>query len=859
MNPSTAFATSLETALEHYQEPAWLGEHSPLASPYFLGDRLKTSRADAGARGRALQALLAEATAQIEGKYQDRYQTILREYYFANRPVAVVSDQVGLGKNSFHLSRNAALAALAEQVIRLVRPALRLESPPQSVHLWERSHLVEAATASLAAGATVLISGPAGLGKTALASHLARQYPQPSFWYTIRPGLTDQLDQLLFALGYFLQQLGAPGLWLELVAAPAQLAGEKLLGLARHALTQLQPGRPLLCIDEIDLLRPPENPAHAPLLAFIGALHGLTPLLLIGQQPALTADHYLTLPGLSAAALREWLHARQLSCSFAELTALHQYTQGNPALIQLALALLSSGLPPSQLVANPLSAPALDALLSRMLPRLSEPARRVLLELTVYGSPAPSESWQNEVSAPALHQLLTYGLVQQDEMGGLLVAPIYRAVLYQLLPAEQRTLLHARAAQVYESRGMITAAVAQLIQADQAEAAIWLWRDHQQAEIEQGQARTARDLLRGLTTRPLAPPTREALALALAALERFTGDLNQARQEIQTLFWQTPLLAVEADELLGVIANDHSDFAAAEHALHNVLQRSAALLEVRRVQAHKGLAWLHLRQRALDQAEAEALRAQYEAENIRGNIHLARYQYDAAIAHYQQALALAAEVAYQEGLAKTYNNLGQLYSLTGQLAAAQAPIQAAAAIFTRLGNPSDEIGCQITLAVMHNLAGEHDAAVAKLTAAQLRLAALPDPPPWLHGLLCQAQAEAYLGLGELEKATAAAQEVIAAEEGDLLPDAYRTYGEILSRLGQVTEAASYLRLAIQLAEHNEDHYLCAYGWRALGKHYLSQRQNEEGQAALQQAIELFVGIALPNEVTKTQALSGGNL
>jgi hypothetical protein len=34
------FARSVEIALEHFADPAWLGEHSPLAAPYFLGDAL---------------------------------------------------------------------------------------------------------------------------------------------------------------------------------------------------------------------------------------------------------------------------------------------------------------------------------------------------------------------------------------------------------------------------------------------------------------------------------------------------------------------------------------------------------------------------------------------------------------------------------------------------------------------------------------------------------------------------------------------------------------------------------------------------------------------------------------------------
>ena len=111
------FTQVIEEALKHYQDPIWLGESSPLATPYFLGNRLTTSTTSALVRGRTLQALFQEATDHLQGKNAERFQTILRQYYFKSLPAAVVWDMLGLGKNSFHLSRNAAIAALEEQLI----------------------------------------------------------------------------------------------------------------------------------------------------------------------------------------------------------------------------------------------------------------------------------------------------------------------------------------------------------------------------------------------------------------------------------------------------------------------------------------------------------------------------------------------------------------------------------------------------------------------------------------------------------------------------------------------------------------------------------------------------------------------
>ena len=67
--PSTktavSFTDQVRLALNHLNDAAWLGEHSPLAAPYFLGDFLPASSASAPiGRGNILaQALRTAATA----------------------------------------------------------------------------------------------------------------------------------------------------------------------------------------------------------------------------------------------------------------------------------------------------------------------------------------------------------------------------------------------------------------------------------------------------------------------------------------------------------------------------------------------------------------------------------------------------------------------------------------------------------------------------------------------------------------------------------------------------------------------------------------------------------------------------
>lgn len=112
-----------------------------------------------------MQKLLVAATDEISGTYADRRQTILREYYFQDRPAAVVWDQIRLTKNSFHLSRNAAIAALEGVLIARLQPALRLEQPPLPTALVERERVLTHCRDLLATPKTVALSGPGALAK----------------------------------------------------------------------------------------------------------------------------------------------------------------------------------------------------------------------------------------------------------------------------------------------------------------------------------------------------------------------------------------------------------------------------------------------------------------------------------------------------------------------------------------------------------------------------------------------------------------------------------------------------------------------------------------------------------------------
>lgn len=804
----------------------------------------------ARARGRVLQELLCSCTSQITGRNQERYQTILQEYYFQERPVEVVSDLVGLGRNSFHLSRNDAITALADLLILQTNPTLRLETPPQVGPLLERTVPMAQALAALQANQSVTITGSGGMGKTTLGSTVARQMTRPIFWFTIHPGLTDHWEALLFALGYFLYTQDSPTLWLEVVAANNKLKPDRLLGIVRYVLAQVQPQLPILCFDEIDLLDPTIEANHTLFVKLLESLRGLAPLLLIGQRPVIETNHFFALSGLSMDGARTLFAADGVTLANEQVQAIQHVTQGNPRLLHLLLTLQKAGEPFAQTMTALGEQPALEFLLNRILQRLNEQERSLLLELTVFRRSAPMRIWDEAGASRAMERLLHYHLLQQDQTDGIFLLPTYRVVLYQHLPPKKRQALHTAAATVRASYGDIVAAIYHQIQAGQPEQAIWFWHQQRQRAINQGQATTVLTLLQSLTALPLSTLVRETLLLATAELERLTGNTAKAVEDLHSILWQTPLLALDAHHLAGMIANDESDFTRAEAAFHQALRLAEQMVEARLSHIHRGLAWRHLREREMTRALEAAERAHYELRQLQGELQRELGNYTGAADHFHAALQLAEQLDYLEGVAKTSTSLSSLYIIQGQAAQFKGALAKASAAYQRMGKVVQLASLQINYAVAHNLAGEYEAAIGAAQQAQDQLTRFGAASTYQRLLIAQALSESHLGLENLAEATHYVRQIIEAEEVVLLPDAYLTFGEILCKEGKFTEAVRFLRMSLDLATQNEDRYIAGYGWRALGSAY-SGFDPPQSQAAFQEAISLFQAINLPNEVAKT--------
>lgn len=703
--PLDSFAQQVGEALKQFNDPAELGRDSPLASVYVLGQRLRAQQLAAHAldRGKALQHVLVESAVDLADTNDPRrgeaehlcaqyahasdqqrawyhqqvldylrtgnrtqrllYWSFFHEPTFATLEPILDSDKLNIPRATYYRQLPKAVSLLAQALIERMHPALRLEAPPAFISLVGREHYIPSCLHALAKRQTVTLTGAGGVGKTAFGAALVTHFQDvPTFWFTIRPGLNDQLGTLLFELAAFLHKQGMPDLWLELMSDTTKPTLSHPTALLCADLASLQTP-PLLCFDEVDLLRPAEREAHSQILTLLESLRGIAPMVMIGQQLTLTSDLPVTLSGLTIDEIGMLLDAmgRKQNPEIAQL--LHKHTAGNPRLIHLLIALYDSPLVLGEELHDFESTPSTEALLDRIRRRLSDDERTLLMHLAVFRRAAPRDAWEKTPPDRTWHEqtlasLIARRLVQEDQAGGVAILPVFRATLYASLTADVKQALHLKAAEVRAVRGQYTAAAFHYLRAGQLHVAINLWHRQSVQEINQGQAHSALVLFSEVARTQLSTQRdQEVLRLILATLRKLIGDYPGAQAELQAQSWHTRSLHLLAQRLAGDIAELTNQFDQAITAYEEGITTIQTALEIEGIHLRKGLSRVYMRQQNLERAWHEAQIAYYEVENIQGNIEELGGKYATARQHYENALVVATSLGHTQGEAKTRNNV----------------------------------------------------------------------------------------------------------------------------------------------------------------------------------------------------------
>ncbi len=892
-HPSEPFYEQIRIALNHFAEPEWLGSHSPLAAPYFLGvtlQHLKTSPTAAD-RGRVLQREIQTAAASLwpgdlphdkdqlltavnaerraSGNKGNAYYYFLLElrylrYYFKNSyPRAEqetdIREFVWISRGPYFNHVKAAREALGQALLRRLQPTLRLERPFRSQRpLIGRQADISHAQAALTAHQVVAISGMAGTGKTSLAAAIVAREARPAFWFTLRPTLNDQLHSLLFSLAYFLYRQGAASLWLQLVADRGVVEDPNLaLALVRGDLEGMQRKRPLLCIDEVDYLYSDdpdrELDSHLQIRAFLSGLQSYCPLLWIGQRHVMRADIHIPLSGLDLAQTIALLADADIPFTAVEAQQLHDYTGGNPRLLNLCISLYDHGKPLNAITTELSQAPAFQALFTYLWLRLTRDERIVMQSLAVFRSPAPRDAWHKQM--PALKSLLKRQIVQQDERGGVALLPSLRDFIYadrRWLSADAREKHHLWAAGVRAARGEYTAAAFHYLQAGEAEKAIHVWFGHRQQEIERGQASAALVLFDQIPLRRLPQPSQKALALMRAELHQLAGEAEKGVADLEAVEW------VDDSELTADAILLQSSFQNALGYPETAVTRSEAgmavimrlLQRLTRYRYQRGTALL--KQRQMDAAWQEAQLAQYEASRLQGLVEEEQGDFSAALLSYQQALAVAKSGTHERQLAQINQELAALYGRLGQLDAAQPHAQEALRYYAQSGDrlSQEKLHCNLSQAYIQ--AGEFEKAVA---AAKPALAFF-EQAKMTHWTAVTAAnlAEASFECGQLEDAAAYAQQVLSIDVPHTYPYAWYTLGLVARQEANNATAINAFQTCQQIAAANEDIFIEAYAWLALGEIWLTANKHQEAHMSLLQARQQFKQMSMPTETQQAENL-----
>jgi len=884
LTPAVAFREVVRAALERLDEPAWLAAHSPLAEAYFLAGRLSAmAAADAGdAPGRALRVLLSEAhralwpgplptsrdalLAATEearrrlGNRGDEYAFLLLElrYFRDYVPPAEYPAQIGdipihlsISSTRFFVHLEEAIDRLAHQVLQLAQPVLRLERPRPPALLLGREAALATARARLQAGQSIAITGAAGVGKTSLAATLAAGWPTPVvFWYTFLPGLNDNLPGLLFALSHFLRQWTPSALWLQLVADQGQMRNpEQLLGILRADLEQLQPQTPLLCFDEVDLLRTSDGDSrsagHAQLLAFLEALSEMTAVVLVGQHGYIDVDSHLDLTPMDTAQTAALLAAGGVIVQPATVARVHQVTSGLPRLIELVIALIHSGDDVAEVSRLHVRADA-RPLFHRLWRRLDAAERDLLVSLSVLRRAAPLDS------LPRLnaYRSLVDRRVLQTGADGVGVLPFFRGLVYEALPPEQREAAHAQAAELRAMRGDFTAAAYHYQQAGDPMAAVEVWFPHRALEIERGQAGAALTVFSQMSAARLPAPQSKQLRLIQNQLdllvgipERVVAGMSHFKWDIDDTFaGEAFRQAAEANFMLGRYETALENY---DQALQALGRHAEAMADT-----YSRRSLLYIDQGELSAARNEARRARFRVLMLEGILAFNEGDYEIARGQFAEALVQVESPPAPDLAAQAHEWLALTAIMVGDVATAESQGALALAHYEQTGNRVKLEGLRADLAGMFLNVRQFERVIEPSERA-LRFFEAMGHERWVSSI-CSNLAEAYLETGRLDEAAAHAHRVLQLENPRSRPYALYTLGLVHQRQTRVTYAQTSFDEGIRVAQRNGDRYIEAYLLRSLGRLRRDQAEYAAAAEALSAALALFRRMKIVLEITQTE-------
>jgi tetratricopeptide (TPR) repeat protein len=901
---------------------AFINKHLVQELAFRFGEDLKADRPESNRAWRAFQRLLLGSLQAGLGELQaeqkemsrvlgaltawaQRMETRLPEERESTGQVALEQTLVD--------ARDQIIIAIGEgveSIARLMRDELdrrSLEIPPPAEptrppevadFVGRESELADYAN-QLATSHLVVITGMAGVGKTALGAELARrQRNSEAFWLTFRQGGNDSVEALVLELARFLAVSGDEEPWRFLsremqVRKPYPLGVKIGLGLL---LRSFEKGDYVLCFDNFHVVS--DDASFRALFEELRdrVVHTrLMPLKIIimsRHTTGLVDDlGYDDLHGLNSQDARRMVSRAGVGLSSPLFEKLHQRVEGNPQFLKLFITWAKNrewglaeverfieGLPRKRAVRN--------YLLRNVYQTLEENERRVLESISVFWLPVERMSVEEilmeervEDVMLTLDQLLNKHVVMEEEEGRLSLHTMVREFAYQMLDRtrerrEHRVRMHWRGGGLYEEKGDYIEASHHYFEAGEHGEAVELLTGHSEQLINAGRARQMLEQLVRFERGQLDLEPWVSVCEVKGEVFALVGEFDHAIESLGSILSVVdsqglPVVdgrrMAEIKRKIGKIYERRGEHdLALEHykaGISDLGDENAQTVEMARI--CKDIGWIYNLRGEYDAAIEICLRALgiiEETDYIQdiGDIYNAigasydyKGSYDKAIDHYEKGLAMFERAKDRYDVARLNNNLGVVYDIKGDYDRALEYFGKSLTAFKEIGDIHEIAKVYINLGQVYRNRGVYDEAIECYEKSLATFEKIED----IYGLAISYNnlGEIYKDQGEYGRAIECLSHSVEIElkigyrEG--LSYSYVTLSEVYLGLGDIQQALEYCRAALENATEIGHQYLRGYCHWVFGKVYLSSMKTwRKAKGNFNEALAIFGELGQESEM-----------
>lgn len=763
--------------------------------------------------------------------------------------------------------------------------------PPEMADFVGRETELAYFADKLATSHLAVITGMAGVGKTALAAVLTQQVgdSDKTFWHSFHEG--EGIDVIIWKLAGFLAWHGQEDLWRMLQIARQSGGQTPPPEVLFDYVFQLVPGQGyLLCFDDFQFVD--DDPLLAQLVERLRSAVLAGELLLVvtsRRMPEFVQMvEFETLTGLSAADTHRLLAKRGLSLPDDLAANLYTHTEGNAEFLTLAIDALQRARDPVRLIARLAETDDIERfLMNEVDDGLTEDERDVMSAVAVLlGYPGTRAAIEAVLDKGGVQRALIdlssrYLLIVSESEAGREYGQhaIVQAFYYDLLGRRERQTMHRRAGEYYETEEPdILKAARHFERAGEFERAARLATAEVWALINQGQARAVRQLLGRFKAQQLDTAQWVDVNIACGEVCALLGDFNEAIEAYGTAFAQLMGGAMRSEErrraadLAQRIGRLQGWQAQYDEALGWMEKGLQALGEQLDDASHATAAMLHVHTGTIyyyrghyDDAVARIQRGlaivegtdhvapMAEGYNLLGAVYDARGGRKQAIGYYEKSLSLWEELGNTYQMARVQDNVGIVYFHLGRWEEAAEVHRQALAFFERIEDRDQMVYVCLNLGNVHLCMGEWD--VAEDLFEQARTLSEK-----VGNLRMLALSYTNLGLVSLEQEDwAKARDCLERSLGlleqhgieDFLPETYAALGRLCLREGDAVAALSWGQRALEGAQSLEMQLEVGQAHRVLGMSYWVQGNLGPAEEHLRQSLAVLESLKHHYEVGRT--------